>query len=143
MAHGTYNTPRAGSNGSRRRMGNLINKVNGDGDGDNKFYNESVSKTKKKGIHKIGKFRKVFETGDVIYKTKEKKLSTDTDSGKFYVTKSKTHLTRPAPGVKTPFIEKTVKEKTKLVSAKKAAKIDARMHKKNLKKDGTDLRSRS
>jgi len=45
--------------------------------------------------------------------------------------------------VKTPFIEKTVKEKTKLVSAKKAAKIDARMHKKNLKKDGTDLRSRS
>jgi hypothetical protein len=143
MANGTYNNPRAGSNSSKNRMEKLTNKVNGNGDGDNKFYSERVSKSKKKGIHKIGKFKKVFETGDVIYKTKEKKLSTDTDSGKFYVTKSKTHLTKPAPGVRTPFIEKTVKEKTKLVNEKKAGKIDARMHKKNLKKYGTGLRSRS
>ena len=104
------------------------------GNGDEKFYDAKFTKAKKKGIHKIGKFKKAFETGDVMFQEKSKDLSTDYDSGKFYVTKSKTHYTKPAPGVKTPFIEKTIKEKRKLVSEKKAGKIDARIYKKNIKK---------
>tara|TARA_R100000995_G_scaffold23024_1_gene9889 strand:+ start:156 stop:581 length:426 start_codon:yes stop_codon:yes gene_type:complete len=140
MAHGTYDNPRAGSNSSKGRMQDLANKVNGDGE--EKFYSASVGKAKKKGIHKVGKFKKSFKPGDVMFQEKRKSLSTDRNSGDFYVTKSKTHYTKPPSGVKTPFTEVTVKEKTKRVSEKKASKINTQMHKKNLKKHGKDLKQK-
>jgi hypothetical protein len=127
MAHGTYDNPRAGSSSSKNRMGNLINKVNGNGDDD-----VTYRKYKGKDVKKIGNWIKIPKAGDKTGVVKETSISHDYRGP--VLTKKKIVHTQPEQGVRTMYYETEKKSKEKVISQKRADRISKRLEKKNVDK---------